>query len=86
MYVLIHELNKGKRSRFRKLYGVNDDGMFPNLSPLVLMLKDSHYYNVWDYQGLFIDLDNREVRKNVKGSPLRYKKKILFKVYGFIFQ
>ena len=75
VYVLMHELGRGKRSRFRKLYGVNDNGMFPNLSPLVLMLKNGHYYNVWDYQELFIDCDNRGIRKNVKGSPLRYKKR-----------
>ena len=68
VYVLMHELGRGKRSRFRKLYGVNDNGIFPNLSPLVLMLKDGHYYNVWDYQELFIDCDNRGIRKNVKGS------------------
>ena len=75
VYILMHELGRGKRSRFRKLYGVNDNGIFPNLSPLVLMLKNGHYYNVWDYQELFIDCDNRGIRKNVKGSPLRYKKR-----------
>ena len=46
VYVLMHELGRGKRSRFRKLYGVNDNGIFPNLSPLVLMLKNGHYYNI----------------------------------------
>ena len=75
VYVLMHKLGRGKRSHFRKLYGVNDNGIFPNLSPLVLMLKNRHYYNVWDYQELFIDCDNRGIRKNVKGSPLRYKKR-----------
>ena len=75
VYVLTHELGRGKRSHFKKLYGVNDNGTFPNLSPLVLMLKDGHYYNVWDYQGLFVDCDNRDIRKNVKGSPLHYKKR-----------
>ena len=75
VYVLMHELGRSKRSHFRKLYGVNDNGIFPNLSPLVLMLKNGHYYNVWDYQELFIDCDNRGIRKNMKGSPLRYKKR-----------
>ena len=75
MYILMHEVGRGKRSRFRKLYGVNDNGVFPNLSPIVLMLKNGHYYNVWDYQGLFIDVDNRDIRNNVKGSLLRYKKR-----------
>ena len=74
VYILMHELGRGKRSRFRKLYGVNDNGIFPNLSPLVLMLKDRHYYNIWDYQELFIDCDNRGIHKNMKGSPLCYKK------------
>ena len=76
VYVLMHELGRGKRSRFRKLYGVNDNGIFPNLSPLVLMLKNGHYYNVWNYQELFIDCDNRGILcKNMKGSPLHYKKR-----------
>ena len=75
VYVLMHELVRGKRSHFKKLYEVNDDGIFPNLNPIVLILKDGHYYNVWDYQGLFVDCDNRDIRKNVKGSPLRYKKR-----------
>ena len=75
VYVLMHELGRGKQSRFRKLYGVNDNGIFPNLSPLVLMLKNGHYYNVWDYQELFIDCDNQGICKNMKGSPLRHKKR-----------
>ena len=82
VYVLMHELGRGKRSRFRKLYGVNDNGIFPNLSPLVLMLKNGHYYNVWNYQELFIDCDNRGIlRKNVKGSPLRYKKRFCLRAW-----
>ena len=76
VYVLTHEI-KGKKSYVKKLYGTNDDGLFPNLKPFMLLLRDGHYYNVWDYQALYIDKDVRYIRprKNVKGSLPCYKKR-----------
>ena len=77
VYVLMHEI-KGKKSCIKKLYSVSDDGVFPNLSPLVLLLRNGHYFNVWDYQALYINKDVRGIvggRKNVKGSLPCYKKR-----------
>ena len=48
------------------------------MNPCVLILKDGHYYNVWDYNSLFNDIDCPIIcgsRKRNKGSSERYKKR-----------
>ena len=48
------------------------------MNPCVLILKDGHYYNVWDYNSLFNEIDCpiiRAGRKRNKGSSERYKKR-----------
>ena len=74
VYVLSHEL-RGKRSRFKKLFGTGDDGLFPNLNPMVILLRNGHYYNVFDYTGLFVESDTARRRVGCRGSFARYKKR-----------
>ena len=61
----------------RKSFSCGDDSaIFPNDCPCVLLLKDSHYLNVWDYPSLFNEIDCPNItRENQnKGSGERYKK------------
>ena len=74
VYVLSYEL-RGTRFRFKKLFGVDDDGLFPNLDPIVVLLRDGHYYNVWDYASLFVGSDTARSRVGCRGSFARYKKR-----------
>ena len=74
VYVLTYEL-RGTRFKFVKLFGIGDDGIFPNLDPIVLLLRDGHYYNVFDYTGLFIESDTAKSKIGSRGSFLRYKKR-----------
>ena len=56
--------------------GHNDDGGFPHNDPCVLMLRDGHYFNIWQYEKLFMDVDGpcASARKHCKGSVELYEK------------
>ena len=47
-YVLIHSTDDKNKCKIEKLYSYGDDGIFSNDRPCVLLLKDKHFYNVWD--------------------------------------
>ena len=66
-----------KNVSIQKILGHNDDGIFPHDDPCVLMLKDGHYFNIWQYEKLFMDVDGPCVsaRKCSKGSVEHYKKR-----------
>ena len=74
VYVLSYELHV-TRFKFKKLFGLDDDGLFPNLDPIVVLLRDGHYYNVWDYASLFVESDTARSRVGCRGSFARYKKR-----------
>ena len=74
IYVLSYEL-RGTRSRFKKLFGIGNDGLFPNLDPIVVLLRNGHYYNVFDYTGLFVESDTARRKGGCRGSFTRYKKR-----------
>ena len=76
IYILSYEL-RGTRFRFKKLFGTGDDGLFPNLDPIVILLRDGHYYNVFDYTCLFVESDTTAKRNKggCRGSFTRYKKR-----------
>ena len=57
---------------------IKTDGIFTNVNPCVLILKDGHYYNVWDYNSLFNEISWNIIhggRKRNKGSSERYEKR-----------
>ena len=57
-------------------------GFFSNDRPCVLLLKDKHFYNVWKYECLFLNMDNSTIRgkrKSGGASDQRYKKLFCFR-------
>ena len=75
-YVLRY-VNKGMKSCIGKVFSCGDDNViFPNDHPCVLLLKDNHYLNVWDYSSLLDEIDCPDIsrKKCNKGSGERYKK------------
>ena len=86
-YVLRYLNEKGGKSKIKKLlFFCGDNGIFFNHRPCVLLLRDDHFCNVWNYGSLFKEIDCPTIskKKRNKGSGERYKT-FLFKVYGFIF-
>ena len=66
-----------KNVSIQKILSHNDDGVFPHDDPCVLMLRDGHNFNVWQYEKLSMDVDGAcaSARKRSKGSVERYKKR-----------
>ena len=87
IYVLVHEI-RDKKSCIKKLYSVNDDGVFPNLMPIVLLLRSGDYYIVWDYQALYVDKDVRGVvgEKKHKWIIAALQEKVLPSLHGLVLQ
>ena len=56
VYVLQY-VRHDKNVSIEKICSCGDDGIFPNVNPCILILKDGHYYNVWDYCSLFNEID-----------------------------
>ena len=76
VYVLRHK-NQDNTARREKVYSCGDNGIFSNINPFVLLLKDEHFLNVWDYALLFNEIDCPTInqKKRNKGSGERYKKR-----------
>ena len=76
VYILCYTQGQNKNASIEKVFSCGDDGVFPSFNPCVLVLKDGHFYNVWDYNRLFneIDCPNINQKKRNKGSGERYKK------------
>ena len=73
-YVLRYSV-EGKKSSVYKLFSCGDEGIFPNDAPCILLLHQNHFYNVWDYNSLFNEVDCPKIgRKHLQGSAIRYKK------------
>ena len=72
VYVLQY-VRRGKNVLLEKKFSCGDDGVFPNPNPCVLILKDNHFYNMWNYNSLFneIDCPTLQGRKHNKGSNER---------------
>ena len=45
--------------RIEKLFSCGDDGIFSNDKPCVLLLKDRHFYNVWEHNFMFNDVNTQ---------------------------
>ena len=60
----------------KKVYSCGDNRIFPNINPCVLLLKDEHFFNVWNYASLFNEIHCPMInqKKRNKGSGERYKK------------
>ena len=56
-FVLKYSCEKNK-SKIIKLFSCGDLGIFSNDQPCIILLKDDHFYNVWRYETLFLDIDN----------------------------
>ena len=75
---IMRYVNKGTKSYIEKVFSCSDDELiFSNDHPCVLLLKDDHYLNVWDYSSLFNKIDcpntskkkrNKEVGKGIKSA------------------
>ena len=77
VYVLQY-VRRDKNVSIEKIFSCGDAGIFPNANPCILILKDGHYYNVWDYCSLFNEIycpTIRGSRKCNKGSSERYKER-----------
>ena len=76
VYVLQY-VRRDKNVSIEKNFSCGNDGIFPNVNPCILILKDGHYYNVWDYCSLFNEINCPTIRggKCNKGSSERYKKR-----------
>ena len=71
------DYDKSKGSRIIKLISCGDIGIFSNDKPCVLLLRNGHFYNVWKYEWLFLNMDNPKIRgkrKSGGASSQRYKK------------
>ena len=69
--------DKSKGSRIIKLFSCGDIGIFSNDKPCILLLRNGHFYNVWKYEWLFLNMDNPKIRgkrKSGGASSQRYKK------------
>ena len=84
-YVLRY-VNEGTKSCIEKVFSCGDNStIFANNRPCALLLKDSHYLNIWDYLSLFNEIDCPSItRKNRnKGSRERYKKRFCLQCMVF---
>ena len=54
--------DKSKRSRIIKLFSCDDTGIFSDDKPCILLLRNGHFYNVWKYEWLFLNMDNPKIR------------------------
>ena len=57
VYILRYVQGKNKNASIEKVFLCDDDGIFLSFNPCILVLKDGHFYNVWDYNRLFNDID-----------------------------
>ena len=53
--------DKSKGSHIIKLFSCGDVGIFSNDKPCVLLLRNGHFYNVWKYEWLFLNMDNPKI-------------------------
>ena len=75
--VLCYLNEKGGKLKIKKLFSCGDNGIFFNDCPCVLLLRDNHLCNVWNYHSLFNEIDCPTIskkKKRNKGSGERYKK------------
>ena len=63
VFVLKYEdHDKSKGSRIIKLFSCGDIGIFSNDKPCILLLRNGHFYNVWKYEWLFLNMDSPKIR------------------------
>ena len=77
VYILRYIQGQNKNASIEKVFLCGDNGVFLSVHPCILVFKDGHFYNVWDYNRLFneIDCPNINQKKRNKGSGERYKKR-----------
>ena len=49
--------NQDNTALMEKVYSCGDNGIFSNINPCVLLLKNEHFLNVWDYASLSNEID-----------------------------
>ena len=63
MFVLKYDdHDKSKGSHIIKHFSCGDIGIFSIDKPCVLLLRNGHFYNVWKYESLFLNMDNPKIR------------------------
>ena len=66
------KMSKGNKCTIEKVFSWGDSGVFACDKPCVLLLKDSHYLNVWNYTFMFNEVDCPALgKKRPKGSGER---------------
>ena len=53
--------DKSKGSHIIKLFSCGDIGIFSNDKPCILLLRNGHFYNIWKYKWLFLNMDNPKI-------------------------
>ena len=81
---IMRYVNKGTKSYIEKVFSCGDD---ESIFSCVLLLKNDHYLNVWDYLSLFNEIDCPDIskKKRNKGSGERNKKLFFIMMHGFFF-
>ena len=76
VYILRY-VNQNDSAYIEKVFSCGNDGIFSNVNPCILLLKEEHFLNVWDYGSLFnkINCPTVNQKKCNKGSNERYKKR-----------
>ena len=58
VYILRYVESKSNKNVFiEKVVECDDDGIFPHDNPCLLILRDGHFYNGWNYEKLFTEID-----------------------------
>ena len=80
VYILRYK-SQDNTAGMEKVYSCGDNGIFSNINPCILLLKDEHFLNVWDYASLFNEIDCPTInqKKRNKGSGERYKKRFFLR-------
>ena len=66
VYILCYIQRQNKNASVEKVFSCGDDGVFPSVNPCILVLKDGHFYNVWDYNRLFNEINCPNINKKTK--------------------
>ena len=75
-------MSKGNKCTIEKVFSCSDSGVFACEKPCVLLLKDSHYLNVWNHVFMFNEVDCPALGKK---RPKDKKKKSLHTMGKYFF-
>ena len=80
-YVLHYVNERNGKAKIEKLFSCGDNDIFFNDRPCVLLLRNDHFLNVWNYTSMFNEVDCPTInnKKWKRGSGDRYKKTIFLR-------